>query len=173
MSDPSPAPAGQSPASHVIDVTIEHDAWSHAVAGVSDLCRTAARAALAPRTASVEVSILLADDARLHELNRTFRGVDRPTNVLAFPAHAGDDVAPPGAEHLLGDIALAYQTTCVEAADQGLTLAHHLSHLVVHGTLHLLGYDHQSDAEAEVMEARERTLLAGLGIADPYAEAVA
>lgn len=174
----SPPSAGQPAACHVIEVTVEHHAWSRTVAGVTDLCCAAARAALVPRTDPVEVSILLADDGRLQALNRAYRGVDRPTNVLAFAADAAGQEPPlpprpPGAECLLGDIVVAYRTTCAEAADQGLPLAHHLSHLVVHGTLHLLGYDHQSDADAAVMEAHEAAVLARLGVADPYARVVA
>src|SRR6185437_11937225 len=100
-------------------------------------------------------------EPRVAALNAAFRGKDAPTNVLSFPAAAG------AAE--LGDIALAFGVCAREAAEQGKSLAHHLQHLTAHGVLHLLGYDHESDAEAEVMEAKERAILAGLGVADPYA----
>ena len=97
----------------------------------------------------------------VRQLNARFRGKDGATNVLSFPA-------PASAGLHLGDIALAHGVCAREAVEQGKTLAAHLSHLVVHAVLHLLGYDHEAEAEAEVMEARERRLLAGLGVADPY-----
>jgi probable rRNA maturation factor len=97
---------------------------------------------------------------RQQALNARFRGKDAATNVLSFPA--------PGADAGLGDVALALGVCEREAAEQGKTLADHLTHLTAHGVLHLLGYDHESDAEAEAMEARERAILAGLGVADPY-----
>jgi probable rRNA maturation factor len=106
--------------------------------------------------------VLLADDARLQALNAQFRGKDSPTNVLSFGAPAGG--AGP-----LGDIALAYGVCAREAAEQGKSLAAHLQHLTTHGVLHLIGYDHEDAAEAEAMEAKERAILAGLGLADPYA----
>jgi probable rRNA maturation factor len=108
------------------------------------------------------ISILLTDDATLADLNGRFLGKPKPTNVLSFPA-------PPNPEGHLGDIALAYGVCAREAAEQGKTLVQHLSHLTVHGVLHLLGYDHQVDGEAEVMESLERTVLEALGLPDPYA----
>lgn len=111
-----------------------------------------------------EVSVLLTDDAEVKTLNADFRAKDRPTNVLSFPA---PDFAAPH----LGDVALALETCAREAKDQGKTLGDHLSHLVAHGVLHLLGWDHEIEAEAEAMEALEREVLAGLGIADPYGQA--
>ena len=131
------------------------------------LARRAAAAALrlaAPR-GRVELSVLLTDDARMRTLNRQYRGLDRPTNVLAFAAEAAAASAP----RLLGDVAVAYETAAAEAVAADLALADHLSHLVVHGTLHLLGYDHTDNADAEAMEALERRILDGLAIADPYA----
>lgn len=113
----------------------------------------------------IEISILLTDDARMRTLNREFRGQDRPTNVLAFAAETAT-VAPP---RLLGDVAIAYETAVAEAHEAGIRLTDHLSHLVVHGALHLLGYDHTGNADAETMEALERQILNGLGFADPYA----
>jgi probable rRNA maturation factor len=110
-----------------------------------------------------DVVILLADDASIQALNRDHRGKDAPTNVLSFPA------APSAAPHL-GDLALAYETCAREAAAQGKALGDHLTHLVAHGVLHLLGWDHQTEAEAEAMEAHERALLAALGRPDPYRE---
>jgi probable rRNA maturation factor len=117
----------------------------------------------------VEVSLCLADDAALRALNSRWRGVDKPTNVLSFPS------APPGDPCdilTLGDIALAYETLAREAEDLGVPLADHYRHLLAHGFLHLIGYDHETDAEAERMEALETRILARLGAADPYARAV-
>ena len=107
------------------------------------------------------MTILLTDDATIRDLNARFRNKDTATNVLSFPA-------PDTAHPHLGDIALAYGVCAAEAAAQAKALADHLSHLVVHGVLHLLGYDHQADAPAEAMEAMERHILCRLGVADPY-----
>lgn len=110
------------------------------------------------------IGVLIEDDAAIRELNRRWRGVDKPTNVLAFPTAAAPSIAP---RHL-GDIAISYETAIREAQAQARPFAHHLAHLTVHGFLHLLGYDHQSDAAAEEMEDLERKILARLGIPDPY-----
>lgn len=110
------------------------------------------------------VSLLLGDDAAISALNKQFRGKDGPTNVLSFPPAAGS-----AAPDFLGDIALAAETIAMEAQFQGKRFEHHAAHLVVHGFLHLLGYDHEESAAAERMEARERAILQSLGIADPYA----
>jgi probable rRNA maturation factor len=114
-----------------------------------------------------EVAIVLTDDSGIRTLNRDWRGIDKPTNVLSFPATPipGQSAQPP----MLGDIAIAYETTRREADSEGKPFAHHLSHLAVHGFLHLVGYDHENDADAEAMENLERTILAGLGVPDPYA----
>ncbi len=109
------------------------------------------------------VTVLLTGDDEVAELNEQFRHKAGPTNVLSFPA-------PPNPENHLGDIALAHGVCACEAAAQGKSLADHLRHLTVHGVLHLAGYDHQTDDEAEAMEALERRVLAGLGVADPYAD---
>jgi probable rRNA maturation factor len=151
----------------VIDVIIEDDAWEAAEPRAAALAEIAAAAVLAHERASAgDIAILLADDARIAALNAAFRGKQGPTNVLSFPAAPG--TGAPGSREL-GDIALAYGVCAREAAEQGKSLAHHLQHLTAHGVLHLLGYDHESDAEAEAMEAKERAILAGLGVADPYA----
>jgi probable rRNA maturation factor len=129
----------------------------------------------APWLVSAEVGVLLGDDRTIRRLNARHRQHDRATNVLAFPLLDLDDgrlasgLAPslPG-PILLGDIALALETVCREAEEAGKPLGHHLCHLVVHGTLHLLGFDHQDDASARVMEDLERRVLAVLGIPDPY-----
>lgn len=115
-----------------------------------------------------EISVALMDDVAIRVLNRDYRGKDAATNVLSFPLEAEDGALPPGERSPLGDIAIALETVTREAAEEEKTLAAHLAHMVVHGTLHLLGYDHEGDDEAEEMEALEREILAGLGIADPY-----
>jgi probable rRNA maturation factor len=120
--------------------------------------------------APVEVGLLLTDDAGMRELNRAWRGIDKPTNVLSFPGSGA-----PGADGVrhLGDIALAFDTVAREAEAEGKSLAHHLAHLIVHGVLHCLGHDHETDAEAQTMEALEIEALARLGIADPYRDMAA
>lgn len=115
-----------------------------------------------------EISVVLSDDEHVRELNKHHRGMDKPTNVLSFPAARAK--APAGAPRVLGDVVLAFETVQREAAEEDKRFEHHLSHLVVHGVLHLLGYDHEDDDEAEIMETREREILATLGIPDPYAE---
>lgn len=112
------------------------------------------------------VNVLFTSDAEVRILNRGFRKIDKPTNVLSFPAAKVS--LPDGGEDHLGDIALAFETIAREAGEQGKPLLHHVSHLIVHGTLHLLGYDHDSEKAADAMEDRERAILARLGIADPY-----
>ena len=147
----------------MIEVEVEAEAWTQVLPEAEALARTAAEAALVDRERAGDLVILLTDDAALRELNRGHRGKDQPTNVLSFPAHSS------AAPHL-GDVALAYETCAREAAEQGKSLAHHLQHLVAHGVLHLLGWDHMTEAEAEAMEGRERLILAGLGAPDPYAD---
>jgi probable rRNA maturation factor len=114
-----------------------------------------------------EVSILLTDDRRMRQLNRAYRGKDRPTNVLSFAALDGARPKP-GAPWLLGDIVLASGVIAREAKQQAKRVDHHLSHMAVHGMLHLLGYDHEDDSDAEIMEALEVAALAAMGIANPY-----
>jgi probable rRNA maturation factor len=146
----------------VIDVEIEVADWTAALPDAEALALTAAQAALAQEGADGEgVVLLLTDDATVRDLNARFRGKDAATNVLSFPA-------PPNLEHHLGDVALAYGTCAREAVEQDKPLAHHLQHLVAHGVLHLLGYDHISDDEAEAMEGLERVVLSGIGVPDPY-----
>ncbi|WP_264478246.1 rRNA maturation RNase YbeY [Microvirga rosea] len=137
------------------------------------LAQRAANAAAAVADAAdedAEVSVMLTDDASIRELNRQWRGKDKATNVLSFPAP--EQPGFEGPRHL-GDIALAYETLVREAEEESKTLADHFAHLVVHGILHLLGYDHEVEAEAEVMEALEVKALATLGIADPYRDMAA
>ena len=123
--------------------------------------------------ATVEISVRLTSDAEVHELNRQYRHKDKPTNVLSFPMVQPDLIDTisqnsDDGEVLLGDIVLAHGVCAAEAAARGVTVEEHATHLLVHGTLHLLGYDHQADDEADAMEEIERQALASLGIADPY-----
>ncbi|OIQ77265.1 endoribonuclease YbeY [mine drainage metagenome] len=145
----------------MIDVEIEDDRWSDAVADAQILVARAAEAALAGAQRTGGVVVLLTDDAAQHALNLRFRGKGSSTNVLSFPA-------PENPEDHLGDISLAFEVCAAEARDQAKPVAHHLQHLVAHGVLHLVGYDHETDAEALEMEALERVVLAGLGVPDPY-----
>ncbi|HET7884754.1 MAG TPA: rRNA maturation RNase YbeY [Bradyrhizobium sp.] len=118
-----------------------------------------------------ELAVMLTDDDGIQTLNRNWRGIDKPTNVLSFPALPPQGTRKPGdAPRMLGDIAIAYETTRREADDEQKPFQHHLSHLAVHGFLHLIGHDHEQDQEAETMEALEREILSQLGIPDPYAE---
>ncbi|MBW8858221.1 MAG: rRNA maturation RNase YbeY [Caulobacter sp.] len=144
---------------------IEDEAWTKAEPEAEALVWRAAQAVLdAHEDAEGQgIVILLADDDSVQVLNRDFRQKDYATNVLSFPS-------PPNPEGQIGDIVLAFGVCAREAAEQEKPLAHHLQHLVAHGVLHLLGYDHQDDAEAQAMEAFEREILAGLDIPDPYAE---
>ena len=120
----------------------------------------------------VEVSVRLTDDAEVQALNREWRGKDAATNVLSFPMMEPGELSAPGpGELLLGDVVVAHGVCAREAAGRGVPLADHLQHLLVHGTLHLLGFDHMTDAEGDAMEAIERLALADLGVADPYASA--
>ncbi len=118
-----------------------------------------------------ELAVMLTDDAGIRTLNNNWRGQDKPTNVLSFPA-----LQPPAgrecddAPRMLGDIAIAYETVRREANDEGKPFDHHLSHLAIHGFLHLVGYDHEKDADAEAMESLEREILARISIPDPYAD---
>jgi probable rRNA maturation factor len=122
----------------------------------------------------IEISVKLSDDAEVQALNAAYRSKDAPTNVLSFPMVQIDlidtlDIGDDG-ETLLGDIILAHETCAREAQEKGVSLADHTTHLIIHGTLHLVGYDHENDAEAEAMEAIETRALASLGLADPYGD---
>ncbi len=131
-------------------------------------------AALADAAPLVEIAVRLTDDAEVHALNRDFREKDKPTNVLSFPQVQADLLESlansDDGEILLGDIVLARETCAREAEEKGLSLADHATHLIVHGALHLVGYDHMDDVAATAMEALEVKALASLGIANPYAD---
>mgnify|MGYP001766133380 CR=1 FL=1 len=153
-----------------VDIALEADAWGEE-ARWRPLVETVA-AAVAKRDELIvpeaaELSLVLTDDARIRVLNRDWRGFDKPTNVLSFPAADADDDDP---GPLLGDVVVAYETTAGEAAAEGKRFDDHVAHLLVHGLLHLFGFDHEADDEADEMEALETEILAGLGIADPYRE---
>lgn len=145
-----------------VEVLVESEDWAARLADVSGLAVRAAEAALSAADARGGLAILLADDERLSGLNSAFRGKAGPTNVLSFPA-------PANPEGWLGDVALAFGTCLREAEAQDKRLEHHLQHLVAHGVLHLVGYDHETEAEASAMEGLEIKVLAGLGAPDPYA----
>jgi probable rRNA maturation factor len=117
-----------------------------------------------------ELAVMLTDDSGIRTLNSNWRGIDKPTNVLSFPALQAPAGAPSDAPRMLGDIAIAFETTRKEADDEQKPFDHHLSHLAVHGFLHLIGYDHENDDDAEAMEGLETEILAQLGIPDPYAD---
>ncbi len=152
-----------------VEIAVESPRWSSLPAAAAAV-RGAIEAALADcGQDNAEVSIALADDAQMRDLNLRWRGKDSTTNVLSFPAPE----ALPGEARFLGDIILAFETIEREAADEAKPLAHHVAHLAVHGTLHLLGYDHENDSDADAMERRERDILARLGVPDPYAPGAA
>ena len=168
---------------HRIDVAPLPAAWRKFLPRAGALARKAAVAALEDGRAklpararsrhrgALEISVVPTSDAAMRRLNHTYRGKNKPTNVLSFPALQPrgprlEDEAP----RMLGDIAIAYETTRREADEEQKPFGHHLSHLAVHGFLHLIGHDHEQDQEAETMESLEREILAQLGIPDPNAE---
>ena len=150
-----------------VSIEVEDESWL-ALAGLDALAQKAVDAALAGASVKEpgEVALLFTDDSAIAEINAEWRGKDKPTNVLSFPAP--DMPVPEGEARHLGDIVLAHGVIAREAAEQVKTLHDHTAHLIVHGVLHLLGYDHETDAEAEEMERLEAAILNRLGIADPY-----
>lgn len=158
-----------------IDIIIEDARWDDA--GLTDIVQTACSATFAALSMTPEwqVSLLACDDARIAELNDDFRDKPSPTNVLSWPSEdraantpGEPPVKPAGPDSELGDIAIAYETCAREAREQGKSFNDHVTHLLVHGTLHLLGYDHIDDRDAALMEGLETRILAKLGIEDPY-----
>jgi probable rRNA maturation factor len=145
-----------------IDIVVESANWS-THAGAQDAVRRAIQAAAALQSKAGDIAVLLTDDAAIRVMNATWRGIDKPTNVLSFPAVESD------APHL-GDIAIACETVAREAEAENKAFLDHLAHLSIHGYLHLIGFDHETDREAERMEHLETRILASLGIADPYAD---
>jgi probable rRNA maturation factor len=172
------APANDS----LVDLVIEEPAWSEALPDIEALANTAAGLALEEAgldPARWSVCLLACDDARIADLNHDFRGKAAPTNVLSWPTFTlaperpgGLPVQPPqatsGPRQPLGDVAIALQTTCREADDIAIPLKNHAIHLILHGSLHLLGFDHETDEDAETMERIETRALARMGVDDPY-----
>jgi probable rRNA maturation factor len=164
-----------------LDIDIDADPEWDSKSGWESLVRSAAEAAIAESAfpqlvdsaRATELSVRLTGDDQVRALNSQWRGKDKPTNVLSFPQADADDlqsVAADGPELMLGDLVLARETCVAEASEKSIPLEDHAAHLIVHGTLHLLGYDHQDDTAAEEMESREVRALARLGIADPYGD---
>lgn len=155
------------------EVLVVADCWQREPDSEAVIQRAVAAAAesVDDDVADAEVAVMLTDDAGIRTLNSNWRGIDKPTNVLSFPALQPEGAWKPGdAPRMLGDIAIAYETMRREADHEHKPFEHHLSHLAVHGFLHLIGYDHEDDADAEEMEALETRILAHLGIPDPYAD---
>ena len=169
-----------------LDINREEPAWDQALPGAEDLIRAVLGKVLSDspegvvlsRFPHLELSVLLTNDENIRVLNRDYRDKDKPTNVLSFPALSEEELEAyfeqgadlPEYPISLGDIILALETVKSEAISSGKSLEDHFCHLVVHGMLHLLGYDHMNDAEAEEMEGLETTILGTLGIDDPYGE---
>jgi probable rRNA maturation factor len=145
-----------------IDIQLASPLWQAQPQAEPTVRAAIAAAAQALVKTGGEVSVVLSDDAGVRRLNRDWRGVDKPTNVLSFPA------AKQAGAGMLGDIVIAYETLVRECADEDRIFLHHLAHLAVHGFLHLMGYDHQTDAQAESMEALERRIMTLMQMPDPY-----
>lgn len=177
---PTMAKRPSSPVLRIV-ISIPHAAWLRRVPDARARCRRVARAALLAGGASArlapgqtaELSLVLGDDTLLRKLNREYRGQDKPTNVLSFAAMEAGNHALALPVMPLGDVAIAFETTVTEARQQGKALTAHLSHLVAHGVLHLLGYDHLKKAQADEMETLETALLSRFGLSDPYRARVA
>ena len=157
----------------ITEVLVAADCWrneAHADAVIQRAIAAAADAVDAD-LAETELAVMLTDDSGIRTLNSNWRGIDKPTNVLSFPALQPSGTPKPGdPPRMLGDIAIAYETVRREADQEQKPFHHHLSHLAVHGFLHLIGYDHENEADAEAMETLEMEILAQLGIPDPYAD---
>jgi probable rRNA maturation factor len=157
----------------VVEVLVVADCWQAEPDAEAVIHRAIATAAelLAADVGDGELAVMLTDDAGIRTLNRNWRGIDKPTNVLSFPAlQPSGRRGPADPPRMLGDIAIAYETTRKEADEEQKPFDHHLGHLAIHGFLHLAGHDHENDEQAETMEELERVILSQLGIADPYAE---
>ena len=152
-----------------VSIEVEEEAWL-ALDGLDELARSAISSTLSASCAAEgngEIALLFTDDSAVAALNAEWRGKDKPTNVLSFPAPP-DMPVPEGEPRPLGDVVLALGVISREASEQGKSLRDHTAHLIVHGVLHLLGYDHETDGEAQEMEQLETSILKGLGISDPY-----
>jgi probable rRNA maturation factor len=164
----TPLPSRRS-ATPEIDIQLASPLWATQPLAVAT-ARAAIAAAAALTKATGEVSIVLTDDAAIRALNRDWRGIDKPTNVLSFPAAKNPSKNPSkqAGTEFLGDIVIAYETLVRECADEDRIFLHHLAHLTVHGFLHLLGYDHQTEGQADAMEALESRIMTLMDMADPY-----
>ena len=151
-------------AAPAIDIVVQAPLWATQRGAKATVRRAILEAAIATSTSAGELAIVLTDDAAIRSLNRDWRSKDKPTNVLSFPTPRNGRETP----HHLGDIVIAYQTTAREAVAEHKPFRHHLAHLAVHGFLHLLGYDHEADDEAELMESLEIAVLARLQVPNPY-----
>ena len=145
-----------------IDIAVASPLWDTQASAAQTVRDAIAAAAAAIAAPSGEVSVVLTDDASIQKLNRDWRGIDKPTNVLSFPA------AKPGGPTFHGDIVIAYETLARECADEHTVFLHHLAHLTVHGFLHLIGYDHQNDSDADKMEGIESEIMLVMKFPDPY-----
>lgn len=157
----------------ILEILVVADCWQAEPQAESVIDRAIAVAAefVTVDVGESELAVMLTDDTGIRTLNRNWRGIDKPTNVLSFPAlQPRGAQKPDDAPRMLGDIAIAYETTRKEADEEQKPFDHHLSHLAVHGFLHLIGHDHEMDQEAETMESLERDILSQLGIPDPYPE---
>jgi probable rRNA maturation factor len=157
----------------VLEVLVVADCWQAELDAEAVIHRAIATAAelVAADVGDSELAVMLTDDAGIRTLNNNWRGIDKPTNVLSFPAlQPSGRRGPAEPPRMLGDLAIAYETTRREADEEQKPFDHHLSHLAIHGFLHLIGYDHEKDEPAETMEELEREILSQLGIPDPYAE---
>jgi len=167
MNEKSPEP--------LIDINISEPEWKDSFLDVDEVARRAMtmtlKMAMLPRVLDgrqIEASIVLANDDLTQVLNREYRGKDKPTNVLSFAALEAGDPAPPDGPYPIGDIILAYQTIDRESKEQGKFFKDHFTHMIVHGTLHLLGYDHETEDEANIMESLEIRILEKMNIQNPY-----
>ncbi len=149
-----------------VDVVVDSALWKAERGADAMLRRALAEATSLVPTIDNELAIVLTDDSAIRALNRDWRGIDQPTNVLSFPAK--EPRADRGTPRMLGDIVIAYETTAREAAVENKPFMHHLAHLAVHGFLHLVGYDHAANEEADAMEGLEVAILARLDVPDPY-----
>ena len=157
----------------IVEVLVVADCWQAEPDAEAAIHRAIAAAAelVAADVGDTELAVMLTDDAGIRTLNNNWRGIDKPTNVLSFPAlQPSGRRGPADPPRMLGDIAIAYETTRREDDEEGKPFDHHLGHLAIHGFLHLIGYDHEKDQQAETMEELEREILSQLGVPDPYAE---
>ena len=169
--------ADKMPGAVTIDIAALAGDWESTALPLDDIINNAVPATIMAADApseiasrEIEVSVVLTDDASVQVLNREYRGKDKPTNVLSFAALDGDDPLPPEGPVHIGDIILALETLRREAEDLGKPLQDHFTHLLIHGTLHLLGYDHENDDDANIMESLEISILSTFGIENPYSE---